>query len=105
MTAVREVFDSIAYCKNVALCQHGDESHPCAKIVRSQHVSDDDFQLPGPWRGQIDKARILFVGSNLFDRRRSVCPSVIASSTGLGIRASRLRERKPAICHRWHQDD
>jgi uracil-DNA glycosylase len=64
MTAVREVFDSIAYCKNVALCQHGDASHPCATIVRSQHVSGDDFQLPEPWRGQIDKARILFLGSN-----------------------------------------
>jgi uracil-DNA glycosylase len=36
----------------------------CATIVRSQHVSDDDFQLPEPWRGQIDKARILFLGSN-----------------------------------------
>jgi hypothetical protein len=64
MTAVREVFDSIAYCKNVVLCQHGDESHPCAKIVHSQHVRDGDFQLPEPWRGQIDKARILFLGSN-----------------------------------------
>jgi uracil-DNA glycosylase len=64
MTVVRDVFDSIAYCKNVVLCQHGDASHPCATIVRSQHVPDDDFQLPEPWRGQIDKARILFVGSN-----------------------------------------
>ena len=64
MTAVREVFDSIAYCKNVALCQHGDESHRCAKIVRSQHVPDNDFQLPEPWRGQIDRASILFIGSN-----------------------------------------
>jgi uracil-DNA glycosylase len=64
MTTVRDVFDSIAYCKNVALCQHGDASHPCAKIVGSQHAPDNDFQLPEPWRGQIDKARILFVGSN-----------------------------------------
>jgi len=64
VTVLREVFDSIAYCKNVALCQRGDGSHPCTKIVRSQHVPDDEFQLPEPWRGQIDKARILFVGSN-----------------------------------------
>lgn len=64
MTVLREVFDSIAYCKNVAACQQGDESHPCSKIVRSQRVPDDDFQLPEPWRGQIDRARILFVGSN-----------------------------------------
>jgi hypothetical protein len=64
MTPTREVFDSIAYCKNVALCQHGDESHPCARIVRSQHVPENDFQLPEPWRGQIDKARLLFLASN-----------------------------------------
>lgn len=27
-------------------------------------MPDEDFQLPEPWRGQIDNARILFVGSN-----------------------------------------
>lgn len=64
VTATQEVFKSIAYCKNLAICRRGDGSHPCAKIVDSQRVPDDDFQLPEPWRGQIDKARILFVGSN-----------------------------------------
>lgn len=34
-TAAREVFDWIGYCKNVALCQYGDESHACAKILRT----------------------------------------------------------------------
>lgn len=61
---VREAFNSIAYCENVTPCQRGDGSHPCSKIVRSQCVPASNFQLPEPWRGQIDKARILFVGSN-----------------------------------------
>ncbi len=64
VTATQEVFESIAYCKNLAICRCGDRSHPCAKIVDSQHVPDEDFQLPEPWRGQIDKARVLFLGSN-----------------------------------------
>jgi hypothetical protein len=64
MSTLREAFDSIAYCRNVELCRHGDGSHPCSKIVQSQHVSDKNFQVPEPWRGQIDKARILFIGSN-----------------------------------------
>lgn len=65
MTAVREVFDSIARCPNVGRCLGGDTNHPCSTIVLSQHASSTaDFQLPEPWRGQSDKARILFVGSN-----------------------------------------
>lgn len=65
MTGVREVFDSIARCPNVDRCLGGDTKHPCRTIVLSQHASSiADFQLPEPWRGQIDKARILFIGSN-----------------------------------------
>jgi hypothetical protein len=60
---VREVFVSVTHCPNVAIALE-DGSHPCSTIVRSQHVRGDDFQLPEPWRGQIDKARILFVSSN-----------------------------------------
>ena len=63
MASVREVFVSIAHCPNIALALK-DTSHPCSAIVRSQHVVEKEFQLPEPWRGQIDKARILFVGSN-----------------------------------------
>jgi uracil-DNA glycosylase len=63
MALVRGVFVSITHCPNIALALK-DNSHPCSAIVRSQHVPENDFQLPEPWRGQIDKARILFVGSN-----------------------------------------
>lgn len=45
----------------------------------SQHAAKADFQLPEPWRGQIDKATILFCGlirpsattGTYWDRRRS----------------------------------
>jgi uracil-DNA glycosylase len=60
---VREVFESITHCPNIALALE-DGPRPCRTIVRSQHAPKDEFQLPEPWRGQIDKARILFVGSN-----------------------------------------
>ncbi|MGA8574337.1 MAG: uracil-DNA glycosylase family protein [Candidatus Cybelea sp.] len=64
MTSVRQAFDSIAHCPNVDRCLGGDTDHPCSIIVLSQHAGKANFQLPEPWRGQIDKARILFVGSN-----------------------------------------
>src|SRR5690242_12696359 len=65
MSSVHQVFESIARCPNVDRCLGGDASHPCNRIVLSQHAATmADFQLPEPWRGQIDKARIVFVGSN-----------------------------------------
>jgi uracil-DNA glycosylase len=63
MASVRGVFVSITHCPNIALALK-DNSHPCSAIVRSQHVPENEFQLPEPWRGQIDNARILFVSSN-----------------------------------------
>jgi uracil-DNA glycosylase len=64
MLSLQQVFDSIAHCPNVDRCLNGDTAHPCSKIVLSQQVPKEDFQLPEPWRGQVEKARILFVGSN-----------------------------------------
>jgi uracil-DNA glycosylase len=65
MDSVRDIFASIARCRNVDRCLGGDTRHPCSRIVLSQRAtSKGDFQLPEPWRGQVDKARILFVGSN-----------------------------------------
>jgi uracil-DNA glycosylase len=45
-------------------CLAGDTRHPCSRIALSQHADKAHFQLPEPWRGQIDTTRILFVGSN-----------------------------------------
>ncbi|MBV9027847.1 MAG: hypothetical protein JO311_04470 [Candidatus Eremiobacteraeota bacterium] len=64
MLSLHSTFDSIAYCVNVDRCLAGDAAHPCSKIVLSQQVPRKRFQLPEPWRGQIDKAPILFLGSN-----------------------------------------
>lgn len=65
MISVQQVFNSIVHCPNVDRCLAGNCDHPCSTIVLSQHAgSKADFQLPEPWRGQIDKARILFIGSN-----------------------------------------
>jgi hypothetical protein len=64
MISVRQVFDWVAHCPNVDRCLDGDAHHSCSAIVLSQHARKADFQLSEPWRGQIDKAKILFVGSN-----------------------------------------
>ena len=60
----------MARCPNVQLClEPGASSHPCFEIVQYQKTnfgatSYDDFQLPEPWTGEIDRAAILFIGSN-----------------------------------------
>ena len=64
MISLQQVFNSVAHCPNVDRCLNGAAGHPCSTIVLSQHATKADFQLPEPWRGQVDKARILFVGSN-----------------------------------------
>ena len=41
------------------------KSLPCYKVVKSQPIkSYENFQLPEPWGGHIDKAPILFLSSN-----------------------------------------
>ena len=38
---------------------------PCHKIISTQEgVDDKTFQVPEPWRGRIDEAKLLFVSSN-----------------------------------------
>jgi hypothetical protein len=66
---LRNVFDSISRCPNVAACYNSDVANPCRAIVNYQKrqwntTTYDRFQVPEPWVGQIDKARILFVASN-----------------------------------------
>jgi hypothetical protein len=62
MISIRQIFNSIARFPNVDRCLDGATNHPCSTIVLSQHAAKADFQLPEPWRGQIDKARILSSG-------------------------------------------
>jgi hypothetical protein len=67
---VHVAFDTVLRCQNVRECIEGDNSaHPCREIVQYQLSltgarSYDEFHLPEPWCGQIDRAPILFVSSN-----------------------------------------
>lgn len=56
-----QLITQIARCCEVEKAKT-DLNHPCNKIVCSQ--SNDDFQLPEPWNGNISKADILFISSN-----------------------------------------
>lgn len=56
-----QLITQIARCAEVEKAKT-DLNHPCNKIVCSQ--SNDDFQLPEPYNGDISKAKILFVSSN-----------------------------------------
>jgi hypothetical protein len=66
MTAsTRDLLLEIAKCPNVVEIFKGAENHPCSEIVRSQGSSVlDNFQVPEPWNGCIDKARLLYLSSN-----------------------------------------
>lgn len=57
----------IARCPNFRPCltDSAHHDHPCSKIVRSQPFHDvRRYQLPEPWSGRLDRAPILFLGSN-----------------------------------------
>lgn len=60
---MKKLLLEIARCKEVDNVYKGEFSC-CSDIVNSQEVEQKDFQLPEPWRGYIDKAKILFVGIN-----------------------------------------
>jgi uracil-DNA glycosylase len=67
--SVRDVFDSIARCPNVNACYSSDRPNPCKAIVDYQRTewhaeTYSSFQLPEPWMGQIDRAKLLFIASN-----------------------------------------
>lgn len=122
MVSICQVFNSIARCPNVDRCLDGDTHHPCSTIVQSQHAGKADFQLPEPWRGQIDKARILFIGSNPHPtprshigrrsapERASCCrtPSPARTTSSLrscianrNTRKASAKQRRPATTFTW----
>lgn len=62
---MEDLFKNIACCKNV--CDYFNrvsKERPCCKIIESQNYSKSEFQIPEPWSGHIDKAPLLFLGSN-----------------------------------------
>ncbi|MFN2927496.1 uracil-DNA glycosylase family protein [Lachnospiraceae bacterium YH-ros2228] len=56
---------SISNCDEVERAKE-DSNHPCYKIVHYQYIENQRkvFQHPEPWNGNIEKAAVLFVGSN-----------------------------------------
>ncbi|MFA5880989.1 MAG: uracil-DNA glycosylase family protein [Eubacteriales bacterium] len=59
------LLNQITKCPNVQSCFTSEvDDHPCEKIVLSQKVSKEEFHVPEPWSGHLEKARILFLSSN-----------------------------------------
>jgi hypothetical protein len=58
----------IAKCKNfINYVDGGEFSNNCRSILESQNdegISKDNYQVPEPWNGDIENARVLFVSSN-----------------------------------------
>ena len=56
---------SISNCDEIERAKE-DSNHPCHKIVHYQYIEKQGkaFQHPEPWNGNIERAAILFVGSN-----------------------------------------
>jgi hypothetical protein len=62
---MRKLFNQISHCRNVRLCfEEKKASHPCRNIVMSQKTILSEFKVPEPWSGHLDRATILFLGSN-----------------------------------------
>src|SRR5207247_2634075 len=53
----------IARCPNVPRARL-ERDHPCKRLVLSQPVVPDRFQVPEPWSGELRRAPVLFVSSN-----------------------------------------
>jgi hypothetical protein len=86
------LFAEITQCPVVERCKAGARSDPCFKVVSVQEgVPLRDHQVPEPWNGIIEKARLLFVSSN---------PSINYTEQ-YPVWASRLDERIDFFEHRF----
>ncbi len=54
----------IANCENIHKVLNDDFDSHCSKIIKSQNNDFANFQLPEPWNGDIENAKILFISSN-----------------------------------------
>ncbi len=61
----KELILDISNCDQIWKARE-DKNHPCHTIVQYQYLEkpEKQFQHPEPWNGYIDRAEILFVGSN-----------------------------------------
>ncbi|WP_232286003.1 hypothetical protein [Prescottella equi] len=64
MASIDNLLADITHCALLAECKGGGGG-PCSTIVAVQDdVSLEQHQVPEPWTGRLDLARIVFVGSN-----------------------------------------
>lgn len=61
----KELMLNIFYCDEIKKAL-SDNNHPCHKIVQYQSIENPDklFKHPEPWNGFVERAEILFIGSN-----------------------------------------
>jgi hypothetical protein len=59
----RSLLLEIARCSGVTACKDG-VAHPCSRVVGVQRGEIERFQVPEPWNGDIERAPVLFIGSN-----------------------------------------
>jgi hypothetical protein len=58
MSGTNDLLVEITRCMNF----NSNEGNPCTKIVQVQ--TEDDYQVPEPWSGDLENAPILFLSSN-----------------------------------------
>lgn len=81
----------ITHCPIVERCKDGATDDPCFKVVSVQgDVPLEDFQVPEPWDGDLEAARLLFVSSNPSIAEDEAYP---AWSSGEGERIDFFRYR------------
>lgn len=59
---MKKLLEKISTCENIKKCLEGDTSNPCYKIINNQEK--ENFQLPEPWNGDLEKAPVIILGSN-----------------------------------------
>lgn len=80
---VESLLLEIARCPVVVECMGG-ARHPCATIVASQGTDSlDQFQVPEPWSGDLERTPLLFVASNPSISDTEAYPRWAAGDTSL----------------------
>jgi len=74
LNADNSVLESIIHCEILARCKAG-EDLPCSKVVSVQDVPLSEHQVPEPWTGHLDRARLIFISSNPSIDPREAYPS------------------------------
>lgn len=78
----KKLLMEIAHCENVKnYYDNHNAPMPCRRVIKSQKKKGlNEFQLPEPWNGDIEKAPILFLSSNPGIKSSEVFPTWSKSS-------------------------